>query len=302
MSKMISVKRKKKKKIADIAFVTINTFVLFLFVIITLYPIINTLAISFNDGVDALRGGIYLWPRKFSLQNYISVFKTKNLLVGTKISVLRTVIGTATSLFTTALLAYVLSQKEFVFKRSISFLYVMTMYVNGGLIPTLLLYKNLNLMNSFWVYIIPGMVSAFNMIVIRTFMNGLPDSLSESAKVDGAGHFTIFMKIIMPLCKPVLATVALFTAVYQWNAWFDVMIYNRMSPQLTTLQYELMKLLSSVMTTGANAESIKNSGNMVTPAAIRAAATIVTAFPIVCIYPFLQRYFVTGLTIGGVKE
>lgn len=296
------IKNIKRKSPGDIIFVTCNTIFLFLFVLVTLYPIINTLAISFNDGTDALRGGIYLWPREFSLQNYTTVFKKNSLLTATKISVLRTVIATVSQVFVTALLAYVLSRKDFLFKKSISLLYVMTMYVNGGMIPTFMLYKNLQLTNSFWVYILPGMVSAFNMIVIRTYMNGLPDSLQESAQVDGAGHLRIFWQIIFPLCKPVLATVALFIAVYQWNSWFDAMLYNRMSDHLTTLQYELMKLLSSVTNQGANAETMKYSGNIVTPGSIRAATTIITSFPIVCLYPFLQRYFVTGLTIGGVKE
>lgn len=292
----------KRKKAGDVAFNLINTLFLTLFVVVTLYPIINTLAISFNDGTDALRGGIYLWPRKFTIQNYITVFKKHTLLTAAKISVLRTVTATVVQLYVTALLAYILSRKEFIFKKQLSMIYVMTMYINGGLIPTFILFKNLNLTNSFWVYIIPGAVSAFNMIVIRTFMNGISDSLVESAQMDGAGHFTIFMRVILPLCKPVLATVALFIAVGQWNAWFDAMLYNRLSDQYTTLQYELMKLISSIMNQGANAEAMKNAGNMVTPAALRASTTIITALPIVCLYPFLQRYFVSGLTIGGVKE
>jgi putative aldouronate transport system permease protein len=190
------------------------------------------------------------------------------------------------------------------FKKSLSLFWVVTMYVNGGMIPVFLLLKGLHLTNSFWVYIIPGMVSAFNMLVIRTFMLGLPDSIEESAQLDGAGYMTIFVKIISPLCTPVYATVALFVAVGQWNSWFDTMLYNRMRPEYTTLQYELMKLLSSVSTSsqGSNAETIKNSVNAVTPVSVRAAATIITMLPIICVYPFLQRYFVTGLTIGGVKE
>ena len=292
----------KKQKIGDKVFDVINIIVLALFTLIILYPIVNTVAYSFNDGTDALRGGIYLLPRQWSLQNYKTVFNNELLPTATKISVLRTVIATVSQLFVTSLLAYILSRKEFIFKKQLSFIYVLTMYVNGGLIPTFVLYKNLGLTNNFWVYIIPGMVSAFNMIVIRTFMNGLPDSLVESAQVDGAGHFTIFMKIILPLCKPVLATVALFIAVYQWNSWFDAMLYNRTATNLTTLQYELMKLLSSVMNQGSNAEAMKNAGNTVSPLTMRAATTVITALPIVCLYPFLQRYFVTGLTIGGVKE
>ena len=292
----------KKQKIGDKVFDVVNMIILALFTLIILYPIVNTIAYSFNDGTDALRGGIYLLPRQWSLQNYKTVFNNELLPTATKISVLRTVIATVSQLFVTSLLAYILSRKEFIFKKQLSFIYVLTMYVNGGLIPTFVLYKNLGLTNNFWVYIIPGMVSAFNMIVIRTFMNGLPDSLVESAQVDGAGHFTIFMKIILPLCKPVLATVALFIAVYQWNSWFDAMLYNRTATNLTTLQYELMKLLSSVMNQGSNAEAMKNAGNTVSPLTMRAATTVITALPIVCLYPFLQRYFGTGLTIGGVKE
>ena len=152
------------------------------------------------------------------------------------------------------------------------------------------------------VAVIPGMFSAFNMLVIRTYMNGISDSLEESAQLDGAGYTTIFLKIISPLCKPVYATVALFVAVGQWNSWFDAMLYNRMSANLTTLQYELMKLLSSVTNQGNSVEAMKNAAGSVTPTSVRAAATILTMLPIICLYPFLQRYFVTGLTIGGVKE
>ena len=272
------------------------------FIIITVYPVINTIAISFNDGTDAVRGGIHLWPRKFSLRNFKTVLKMEDLLVGAKNSVLRTVLATLSSLFASALLAFVLSRKRFLFKRGFSLFWVITMYVNGGMIPTFVLYKGLGLTNSFWVYVIPGMVSAWNMLVLRTYMHGLPDSLEESAQLDGAGYWTVFTKIISPLCKPVYATIALFVAVYQWNSWFDSMLYNRLADEHTTLQYELMKLLSSVMQQSTSAESAKNAAATVTPITIRAAATVVTMLPIICLYPFLQRYFVTGLTIGGVKE
>lgn len=293
---------KRKKSIADKAFVILNTIFMIAFVVITLYPVLNTLAISFNDGTDALRGGIYLFPRKWTLKNYITVLQKDNLITGAYITVLRTILGTVLALFTNAILAFIVSRKRFLFKKSLSLFWVITMYVNGGMIPIFLLYKNLGLTNSFMVYIVPGMISAFNMLVIRTYMNGIPDSLEESAQLDGAGYTTIFLKIISPLCKPVYATVALFVAVGQWNSWFDAMLYNRMSPEFTTLQYELMKLLSSVTNQGSSAEAMKNAVGAVTPASIRAAATILTMLPIICLYPFLQRYFVSGLTIGGVKE
>lgn len=300
----MNIKRKKRKKtsIANKIFVICNTTFMILFVIITLYPVLNTLALSFNDGTDALRGGIYLWPRRWSLKNYITVMQKDNLIRGAFITVMRTIVGTALSLFTNAILAFIVSRKRFLFKKQLSLFWVITMYVNGGLIPTFLLYKDLGLINSFSVYVIPGMISAFNMLVIRTYMNGISDSLEESAQLDGAGYLTIFTRIISPLCKPVYATIALFVAVWQWNSWFDAMLYNRMSDKLTTLQYELMKLLTSIMNQASSVEGMRNAAGSVTPASVRSAATIVTMLPIVCLYPFLQRYFVTGMTLGGVKE
>ncbi len=295
-------KRRRKTSVWDKIFVLCNTVFMVAFVIITLYPVLNTLAISFNDGTDALRGGIYLIPRKFTLKNYITVLQKQNLMTGAYITVARTVIGTLLALVANAILAFIVSRKRFLFKKQLSLFWVVTMYVNGGMIPTFLVYKGLGLTNSFWVYVIPGMISAFNMLVIRTYMNGIPDSLEESAQLDGAGYMTVFWKIISPLCKPVYATVALFVAVGQWNSWFDAMLYNRMSANLTTLQYELMKLLSSVTNQGNSVEAMKNAAGAVTPTSVRAAATILTMLPIICLYPFLQRYFVTGLTIGGVKE
>lgn len=287
---------------SDKVFVVFNTLFMIAFVVITLYPVLNTLAISFNDGIDTVRGGIHLIPRKFTIKNYVTVLHKQNIVTGAYITVLRTVIGTVSALVVNALLAFVVSRKRFLFKSQLSLFWVITMYVNGGMIPVFLLYRGLNLTNSFWVYIIPGMVSAFNMLVIRTYMQGLSDSLEESAQLDGAGYMTIFVKIVSPLCKPVYATVALFVAVGQWNSWFDAMLYNRMRSEYTTLQYELMKLLSSVMQQSGSASGMQNVTDAITPVSIRAAATIATMLPIVCLYPFLQRYFVTGLTIGGVKE
>lgn len=295
--------KKVKSTTEDKIFTVINTIIMVLFVIITLYPVLNTLAVAFNDGTDSLRGGIHIWPRVWTLKNFTTVLHKENLLTGAKISVARTVIGTALSVFLNAVLAFIISRKEFVFRRSLSLFWVITMYVNGGLIPVFLLYKALGLTNSFWVYVIPGAISCFNMLVIRTYINNsIPNSLVESAQIDGAGYTTIFLKIISPLCKPVYATVALFAAVGQWNSWFDAMLYNRMSDKYTTLQYELMKLLSSVTNQGTSAEAMKNAAGAVTPTSVRAAATILTMLPIICLYPFLQRYFVAGLTLGGVKE
>jgi len=294
---------KTKSSLADKIFVVCNTIFLVSFVIVTLYPVLNTVALSFNNGIDAVRGGIHLIPRVFSLQNYKTVLNQQNIITGAYISVARTVIGTLLALAANALLAYIVSRKRFLFRSQLSLFWVITMYVSGGMIPTLILYRNLGLTNSFWVYVIPGMISVFNMLVLRTYMEGLPDGLEESAQIDGANDFTIFVRIISPLCKPVYATVALFVAVGQWNSWFDVMLYNRLNTQYTTLQYELMKLLSSVMQQGGSATAgAQGAAAAVTPVTVRAAATVVTMLPIICLYPFLQRYFVAGMTIGSVKE
>lgn len=304
-SKNMNQKRHNRFNLKNFIYSSVIGLILMAFVVVTIYPILNTLAISFNEAIDALRGGIYLWPRKWTLFNYITVLKKESMTTGLYISALRTIVATVLQLAVTALISYVLSRKNFIFAKPISILFVLTMYLNAGLIPIFLLNKELGFTNSFWVYIIPGMVSAFNMLVIRTYMNGLPDSLEESAMIDGAGYFTVFLRIIVPLCKPVFATVALFIAVSQWNSWFDTMLYNRMADDLTTLQYELMKLLSSVSQLSGDANTAAQTGSsaaQVTTTSVRAAATILTCLPIVALYPLLQRYFVTGLTIGGVKE
>ena len=295
--------------VENIVFTTVNTVILVLLAAITLYPILNTLAVSFNDGTDTLRGGIYLWPRVFTLYNYEIIWETCNLDTAFLISVLRTVIGAGLDVIFTAMVAYALTRKEFVLRQGITLLYVLTMYVNAGLIPGYMVNRTFGLVNNFAVYIVPGLVSAFNLIVVRTYMNTIPASLHESAEVDGAGDFTVFYKIMLPLSMPVLATVALFSAVGQWNQWFDTFIYCGSNKSLTTLQYELMKALSTAMNTGSStANNMSNMAgadaavNQVTPVSIRASITIVAAVPILIVYPFLQKYFVQGMTLGSVKE
>lgn len=295
-------------KIGDILFNSFNyTFMVFLS-IVTLYPFVNTLAISFNAGIDTVRGGIHFWPRVFTLENYRSVFASGTIFGAFGVSIARTVLSVFLGLLFTTLLAYVLSRKDYIFRKPITMLYIFTMYFNAGMIPVFFLMRSLGLTNNFWVYVIPGMVNAFNLIVIRTYILGLPDSLVESAKIDGAGELKIFLNIIIPLCKPVLATIALFIAVGNWNAWFDTFLYNSAKQELSTLQYELMKLLSSSLRQSSS--SMASGGvnpaeavsNMVTPLSIRAAITIVAATPILVVYPFLQKHFVKGLVIGSVKE
>lgn len=290
-------------KIFDIS----NIVFMLLIVTVTLYPFLNMFALSFNDANDSIRGGIYAWPRMWTWDNYKYIFNEASIYHATLISALRTILGTVTSVFCTAMLAYTISRQEFVLRKFVTLVAIFTMYFSGGLIPGYLLIKELHMINSFWVYIIPGIIGVFNMIVIRSFIEGLPDGIMESAKIDGAGEFITFMRIVLPLTVPALATVSLFVAVYQWNSWFDVFLYNSSHLNLSTLQYELMKILQ----TSNTAASSTNAGDQfaagqsgvtaVTPTSIRATMTIVASLPIILVYPFLQKYFVKGMTVGGVK-
>ncbi|MCK9859485.1 carbohydrate ABC transporter permease [Paenibacillus sp. ATY16] len=290
-------------KIFDIS----NIVFMLLVVTVTLYPFLNMFALSFNDANDSIRGGIYAWPRMWTWDNYNYIFNEASIYHATLISALRTILGTITSVFCTAMLAYTISRQEFVLRKFVTMVAIFTMYFSGGLIPGYLLIKELHMINSFWVYIIPGIIGVFNMIVIRSFIEGLPDGIMESAKIDGAGEFITFMRIVLPLTVPALATVSLFVAVYQWNSWFDVFLYNSSHLNLSTLQYELMKILQ----TSNTAASSTNAGDQfaagqsgvtaVTPTSIRATMTIVASLPIILVYPFLQKYFVKGMTVGGVK-
>lgn len=273
--------------------------------IATLYPFVNILAISLNASEDTVRGGIYLWPRVFTLDNYRTIFQYSNLLTAFGNSVLRTLLGTLAGLFSASLIAYSLSRKDFVARRFVSLALAFTLYFSGGLVPVYMLIRDLNLLNSFWVYILPGLVSAWNVFILRSYIDGLPYVLQESAKLDGANDLQIFAKVILPLCKPVLATIALFLAVGQWNAWFDTFLYNGGRTSLTTLQYELMKILQNTSASGGNSDAVHGGqelANRVSPESIRMSVTIVATVPILVVYPFLQNYFVKGLTLGAVKS
>ena len=233
MTTAVPVKKSKHKR--DIVFPIVNTILLCLLMVITLYPVVNTVAISFNDGTDALRGGIGLWPRVFSTKAYASLLNEETYHAFF-ISVSKTVIITLINLFLTSMLSFALSRKEYVLRGFITTTLVLTMYVNAGLIPNyLLVTQTLKLQKTYWVYIIPSMFSCFNMIVIRTYIAGLPEALVESAHIDGAGDIRAFFQIILPLCTPVLATVALFVAVGSWNSWFDTYLYCGSKKNLYTL-------------------------------------------------------------------
>jgi putative aldouronate transport system permease protein len=281
-------------------------FFMILIVVVTVYPFLNVLAKSLNDPLDTVKGGITIYPRVPTVKNYLDLFaEGSNLPQAFKISISRTLIGSLLGVLCCAMFAYPLSRHDFIFRKQFLTMLVITMYVSGGLIPSYLLIRNLKLMNNFLVYIIPGLINAYNVILIRSFMLNLPTSLQEAARIDGANDVAIFFRIILPLCMPVLATVMLFIAVGQWNDWYTTYIYmtGKNKTILSTLQFELMKVLDSVNTSGQvdiHSEGLKLAKR--SPEAIKMAITVVCTVPILMVYPFIQRYFVTGITLGSVKE
>lgn len=238
-------------------------------------------------------------PRLFTLSNYKYVFEEAEIVMPFMISVGRTVIGTGLSVICTSMLAYTISRKDFIFRKGFTLLFVVTMYVSGGLIPEyLLIVRTLKMGNNFLVYILPGLVWVYNVILVRSYIDGLPMALQEAAKLDGANDFKIWYKVIMPLCKPVIATVALFYAVGQWNSFMDTYLYAK---ELPTLQYKLYVIMQQA-TMQLDTHTANTASNAVTPMAIRMAVTVVAVVPIIVVYPFVQKYFVGGMTLGSVKD
>ncbi|WP_018754507.1 carbohydrate ABC transporter permease [Paenibacillus terrigena] len=280
---------------------------LILLTFVTFYPFWNALVISFNKGMDTAMGGVTFWPRSFSLENYEVVFKDKRLLNGFGVSVLRTIIGTILSILITSIFAFGLSKKELMGRKFYMILCIITMYFSGGLIPTFLLIRSLGMMNSFWVFIIPGLISVWNMIIFRTFFNGLPAGLEESAKIDGCGNWGTFFRIVLPLSGPVIATLSLFTAIYHWNDWFTPSIYIT-NENLLPIQTMLKQILNSnimseqMSNLDAAAQSQMSKMQSVTSKSLSMATMMVATLPIIMVYPFVQKFFVKGVLVGSLKE
>ena len=272
-----------------------------LIVIVTLYPFLNVLAISLNDPVDTMRNINFVFPRQFTLYNYQYVFRENDLGGAFFISVARTLIGTGAGVICTSMVAYVLSRRDFYVNKLFTMLFIITMYVSGGLIPEyLLLARTLKLTNNFLVYIVPGLIWVYNIILTRSYIDGLPDALQEAARIDGANDLFIWWKIVVPLCKPVMATVALFVAVGQWNSFMDTYLYAKKLPTLQYLLYEIMEQATTKIDSHTAAQTQLTT--TVSPLSVRMAVTIIATLPILVVYPFLQKYFVGGMTVGAVKD
>ncbi len=290
----------KTEKIFDVIIII----AVILLTIIFLYPFLYILAVSFNDPSDTLKGGIVLWPRKFSTIAYETVFQNDSLLNAYGITIARTVIGSVTSVVFTGMFAYGLSKKRLMFRNFYFNLCIITMFFGGGLIPSVILIKNLGLTNNFLVYIIPALNSVFNMLVMKSFFNTLPASLEEAAKIDGCNDMGVFIKIVIPASLPIIATIMLFNAVGQWNTWMDAYLYVK-DQNLMPLQTILQRILNQAeaqQTLKDLALGADVAAQRITPQAVQLATMVVSIGPIVAVYPFFQKYFVKGFLIGAVKE
>lgn len=268
---------------------------------LTLYPMWFTVVNAFNDGTDALRGGIYWWPRVFTINNFKAVFGTNNIIDSFFVSVARTGLGTVTHVFLTAMVSYALSKRDLMGRKAYLVIGTITLFFGGGLIPTFLLIKTLGLYDNFLVYIIPTMFSFYELLIFQAFFREIPVSLEESARMDGANDFIIFLKVIIPLSKPVLATIALFVGVSHWNDYFMGVVYI-LNAKLLPIQTYLYKIIAL-----SGFDEIRMTapdfvgGKQVTSQSMKYSTMILTTLPIIAVYPFLQKYFVKGMLIGSIK-
>jgi putative aldouronate transport system permease protein len=297
-----------RRTAADRVFESFVYFALGVFAFVCFYPLWHVLMASLSNP-NIPSPGILIIPKRTTLFNFKEVLRMKGIGHAAIVSVARTVIGTVLSGFAVTLMGYIFSKDDVPAKKLLYRYFIVTMYVGGGLIPTFLVYKALGLRNNFLVYVTPGIVSVFNMILVKTYVEtSIPAALEESAVIDGAGYFRIFFNIILPLSMPIVATVSLFTAVGQWNSWFDNMIYTYKIDNLMTLQYLLYKKLNEASII-ANAAKTGNASLVeqlkktmtITPNAVRLTITAVVTVPIFLVYPFVQRFFIKGIMIGAIK-
>lgn len=268
---------------------------------ITLYPFYYILIITFNSGSDTNLGGMYLWPREFTLENYIYFFKDPKWISAFGITVIRTVVGTILGVLFTSMVAYGLAKRDLMFRHVHFFIVIVAMNFSGGLIAFYIVLRSLGLINTFGVYVIPGMLNIFFLLIAISFFREIPEELGESARIDGAGEFHIFAKMILPISLPLMATMSLFLGSGHWNAWLDS-AYFVQSEELRTLTYRMMQVINQTMVPSGNTQAAATMSRLsVTPFSIQATAMVISIVPILGVYPFLQKYFVSGMMLGSVK-
>ncbi|NJP39628.1 carbohydrate ABC transporter permease [Oscillospiraceae bacterium HV4-5-C5C] len=295
-----------KRSAGDRIFNGLNYLIYGILAFLCAYPFYYLIINSISSNELSNNGLINFLPRQIHFQNYVDVFKLRGLGTSMLVSVARTVIGTLCTVFASAFLGFVFTQRQMWHRKLIYRFFIITMYFNAGLIPMFMTMKNLHLTNSFWVYIIPVIVQPFYIIMVKTFIESTPASLQEAARVDGAGILTIFFRIVLPLTTPILATVAIWAAVAQWNSFQDTLIYIT-DQDLYSLQYLLYTYinqassLAAVVKSSGNIANVQNLMTRQTPTSIRMTVSVIVVLPILFIYPLFQRFFVKGIMIGAVK-
>lgn len=297
-----------KKSVGDYVVLTLMVVIMVVVFVATLYPFLNSLAISLNYADDTILGGITIFPRKFTLDNYKNIFNNPTIWWAYGITFARTIIGTVGGLLVTGSLSFALSRKNLVGRKLYTMLCLIPMYFSGGLIPSYFLIKTLGLTNNFLVYILPALMNVWNMILMRSYFQSVPEALEESARIDGANYFTIFFKIYWPVSTPIIATIALYFGVAQWNDWYTTYVYvtdenlRPMTSVLLTIINEA-SFAERMAAQGVDASVIgqASAGRAVNVRSITMATMITSIVPIVAIYPFLQRYFIKGIMIGSIK-
>ncbi|MDR9744375.1 carbohydrate ABC transporter permease [Paenibacillus sp. FSL F4-0087] len=286
----------------DRIFNVINHFLLITITLIVIYPLVFVLSASFSDPQAVLRGEMFLWPKGINLHSYEKIFQNKDILRGYTNTLIYTSVGTLINLVMTILAAYPLSRKDFIGRNAIMALFVFTMFFSGGLIPTYMLIKNLGMLNTFWVMIIPNAVSIWNIIIMRTFFQqSIPNELHEAATIDGCSNIQTLTRIILPLSMPIIAVTILFYAVGHWNAFFNAMLYLSDKDK-----FPLQLILREILIQGQTNDMVKMSTESAIKQqreveGIKYAVLVVANIPVLLLYPFLQRYFVKGVMIGAIK-
>jgi len=268
--------------------------------IVMVFPFIYILNYSLSTPAE-IGNSILLLPAGLTFKSYSILLSDTSIYRALLISVSRSILGPATMIVVCSMAGYVLSKRMLVFGKFFRWMIFFTMYFNAGLIPVYLLIRNLGLLNNYWVYILPMMVSAFNIVLIRTYIESLPISVEEAALIDGANEFQAFWKVIFPVCLPVNAAVLLFSAITHWNDFISTQLYNVMTPPLYTIQYVLYNAMAVQLSRSLEEAMRTTGGHAVTGMTLNMAITVLTVVPIMFVYPFLQRYFVSGLMVGSVK-
>ena len=277
----------------------VNGLIMLLITITMIYPFWYVLCYSLSD--MGMTGGnqLLLWPRGFRLDSYQVAFSNSTIIHGFFISVARSVLGPLLMLAISGMAAYVLSKNELIGVKWIRRFMFFSMYVSAGLLPGYILIRTLGLTGSFWVYVLPSVANVFNIVLIRAYIETLPPGLEESATIDGASYFTVFSRIVLPLCVPVLAAVTLYACVGQWNSYIDAQLYNYRNPELYPVQYILYNYIAVKAPTKEASSAAQ--GLITTAHSLRMSVTVITTIPILLVYPFLQKYFASGLLVGAIK-